>query len=81
MFLYFKYNQAERAHRGLGATIDNPYLSLTRAGGRRFEHLFTFPFEMVYHFLPWSLLVIHFFRKDIRSADPVSIILSLFNLG
>ncbi|HMR42655.1 MAG TPA: hypothetical protein PKC40_02420 [Saprospiraceae bacterium] len=27
-------------------------------------HLFTFPFEMVYHFLPWSVLVIYFFKKE-----------------
>lgn len=27
-------------------------------------HLFTFPFEMVYHFLPWSILVIYFFTKN-----------------
>ena len=28
------------------------------------RHLFTFPFEMWYHFLPWTLLFICFFRKD-----------------
>lgn len=28
-------------------------------------HLFTFPFEMVYHFLPWSLLIVFFVRRDI----------------
>lgn len=28
-------------------------------------HFFTFPFEMVYHFLPWSLLIIYFFRRGI----------------
>ncbi|MCB0804542.1 MAG: glycosyltransferase family 39 protein [Bacteroidales bacterium] len=28
-------------------------------------HLFTFPFEMLYHFLPWSLLVVFLFRKDL----------------
>lgn len=26
-------------------------------------HLFTYPFENIYHFLPWSVLVILFFRK------------------
>lgn len=30
-------------------------------------HLFTFPFEMVYHFLPWSLWIVYFFRRDIVS--------------
>lgn len=28
-------------------------------------HLFTFPFEMVYHFLPWSLLIVYLIRRDI----------------
>ncbi len=28
-------------------------------------HLFTFPFEMIYHFLPWSLLIAYFIRWDI----------------
>ncbi len=28
-------------------------------------HLFTFPFEMVYHFLPWSLLIIYFFNHQV----------------
>lgn len=28
-------------------------------------HLFTFPFEMVYHFLPWSLMIVFFIRTDI----------------
>ncbi len=30
-------------------------------------HLFTFPFEMWAHFLPWTLLAIYFFRKNARS--------------
>jgi len=29
-------------------------------------HIITFPLEMVYHFIPWSLLVIYFFRRDIK---------------
>lgn len=29
-------------------------------------HVFSFPFEMIYHFLPWTLLVIYYFRKDIK---------------
>ncbi len=34
--------------------------------GRTIGHLFTFPFEMTYHFLPWSILVIYLFRRDIK---------------
>jgi 4-amino-4-deoxy-L-arabinose transferase-like glycosyltransferase len=29
-------------------------------------HVFAFPFEMVYHFLPWTVLVIYFFQKNVR---------------
>lgn len=28
-------------------------------------HIFAFPFEMVYHFLPWSLLIIYLWRSDV----------------
>ena len=31
-------------------------------------HLFTFPFEMIYHFLPWSILVVYIFRKEWLSS-------------
>ena len=33
--------------------------------GKTIQHLFTFPFEMVYHFLPWALMIIYFIRRDI----------------
>lgn len=29
-------------------------------------HIFSFPFEMIYHFLPWTLLIIYFIRRDIK---------------
>jgi len=32
--------------------------------GKTVLHLFTFPFEMWYHFLPWTLLAIHLLRKN-----------------
>jgi 4-amino-4-deoxy-L-arabinose transferase-like glycosyltransferase len=28
-------------------------------------HLFTFPFEMLYHFFPWSFLAVYLLRKDL----------------
>lgn len=28
-------------------------------------HFFTFPFEMIYHFLPWSVLIVHFIKKGV----------------
>ncbi|MCC6727065.1 MAG: glycosyltransferase family 39 protein [Saprospiraceae bacterium] len=33
--------------------------------GKTVLHLFTFPFEMLYHFLPWTLLAVYFFRKNV----------------
>ncbi len=45
-------------------------------------HFFTFPFEMIYHFLPWALFVIFFIRKDIlkqiRSNDFITYLLLIF---
>lgn len=35
--------------------------------GETLKHIVAFPFEMVYHFLPWSLFMLFFFRKDILS--------------
>lgn len=32
--------------------------------GKTILHLFTFPFEMAYHFLPWSFLGIYFLKKS-----------------
>lgn len=32
-----------------------------------FLHLFSFPFEMVFHFLPWSFLVIYLFQKKLKT--------------
>ncbi|MEM7574441.1 MAG: glycosyltransferase family 39 protein [Bacteroidota bacterium] len=31
-----------------------------------FGHLINFPLEMTYHFLPWTLLLVFFIRKDLR---------------
>jgi 4-amino-4-deoxy-L-arabinose transferase-like glycosyltransferase len=32
--------------------------------GKTVLHIFTFPFEMWYHFLPWTLLVVYLLRKN-----------------
>ncbi len=31
--------------------------------GETLLHFFSFPFEMIYHFLPWTVMVIYFFKK------------------
>lgn len=62
-FAYAKYN-------GLGvvfATLFNESAKRTAVQyglGETVAHLFTFPFEMWYHFLPWTLLAVYFFRKN-----------------
>jgi 4-amino-4-deoxy-L-arabinose transferase-like glycosyltransferase len=30
------------------------------------KHFLTFPFEFLYHFVPWTIWIIYFLRKDIR---------------
>jgi len=32
------------------------------------HHFFTFPFEFIFHFLPWTILAIYLFRKDSLSS-------------
>lgn len=32
---------------------------------KTFLHLFTFPFEMVYHFVPWSVMMVYLLRRDL----------------
>ncbi len=52
--------------------------------GRTIGHLFTFPFEMTYHFLPWSILVIYLFRKGIKKillANPFVVYCGLIFLA
>jgi hypothetical protein len=33
--------------------------------GETLTHIVSFPFEMIYHFLPWSLMIIYCLRKDV----------------
>ncbi len=43
-------------------------------------HLFSFPFEMTYHFFPWSLLVLCFFDRRVRywmGDDPFIVYLAI----
>ncbi len=63
---YFAYHQYN--------SLDNIFSTLFEESSKRtfvkhgwketVLHLFTFPFEMVYHFLPWSFLIIYFFKKE-----------------
>lgn len=60
--LYHQYNNLSRV---LPVLLDE---SLKRTGVRfgweeTVLHVLSFPFEMVYHFLPWSLLIIYFIGR------------------
>ncbi len=62
-FVYTQYN-----------SLDDLFPQMVKQSTRRtmveygwwptIRHLFTFPFEQIYHFLPWSILVIHLFQKE-----------------
>jgi len=59
-------------------TLDNVFVTLFSESEKRtivnygwfrfVTHLFTFPLEMFYHFFPWSILWIFFFRKGFRKS-------------
>jgi len=61
---YSKYNSLENYFDALWAEsakrtfIDNPFLE-------SIKHIVTFPFEFIYHFLPWTLLVVLLFKKGV----------------
>lgn len=64
--LYHQYN-----------SVENVFATLFRESSKRtvvnygawntIGHFFLFPFEMVYHFLPWSLMALYFIRRDVLS--------------
>lgn len=56
-------------------SLDNVFTTLFRESSKRtvvnygiwntIGHFFLFPFEMIYHFLPWSLMILYFLRRDV----------------
>ncbi len=50
------------------------------------KHFITFPFQFIYHFLPWTVWIIYFVRKDIRQIilnNPfirINLYLFIFNI-
>jgi 4-amino-4-deoxy-L-arabinose transferase-like glycosyltransferase len=53
--------------------------------GKTIQHFFTFPFEMLYHFLPWTLLVLYLFRrtawKQVRQSDFLTFLVLAFGVN
>jgi 4-amino-4-deoxy-L-arabinose transferase-like glycosyltransferase len=64
--LYFWRNQVEP-----GEMLSVMFGETTRRTALRFGilntilHMITFPFEMIYHFLPWSILILFLFKKGV----------------
>ncbi|KAF0203218.1 MAG: glycosyl transferase family [Bacteroidetes bacterium] len=69
---YFQYNTLDNVFTTLFSESEKR--TIINYGWFRFvTHLFSFPLEMFYHFFPWSILWIYFFRKGFRAtlaADP-----------
>ncbi|MBK6965380.1 MAG: glycosyltransferase family 39 protein [Bacteroidales bacterium] len=64
---YFRYNSLDNVFTTLFSESEKR--TIVNYGWVRFvTHLFTFPLEMFYHFFPWSVLWIFFFRKDFRKT-------------
>ncbi len=66
-FYYFLYNGIHDASESFAPLLDQSTRRtvVTHKVLDAIKHFFTYPFENLYHFLPWSLLSILFFRKDL----------------
>ncbi len=63
-FIYHQYNDLSAVFSAL-FTESAKRTVVQYSWGETFGHLFSFPFEQCYHFLPWTLMVFYFFRKGI----------------
>lgn len=63
--LYNEYNSLEAVFTTLFS--ESSKRTVVRFGvAETLLHLVTFPFELIYHFLPWSLVALYFIRRDAR---------------
>lgn len=63
-YLYSQYNVGDRV---LPALMDQSTQRTVLRHGiwKMVKHIFTYPIDNIYHFLPWSVLGVMFLRKDI----------------
>lgn len=61
-FVYDKYNSLIEVFPTLFSESSKRTV-VTHGLWESILHFLTFPFEMVYHFLPWSLFILYFFNK------------------
>jgi len=62
--IYNEYNSLSNVFTTL-VTESSKRTAVNYGIGKTILHLFTFPFEMIYHFLPWSLMIVYFIRRNI----------------
>lgn len=62
---YHQYNDLGIVAQTL-FTESSKRTAVTHGMGKTIQHLFTFPFELIYHFLPWSLLVVYLFHRSTK---------------
>jgi 4-amino-4-deoxy-L-arabinose transferase-like glycosyltransferase len=86
-FIYFTRNHIEPDSIFSTLLGETTRRTVVRFGWERTVlHLFTFPFEMFYHFFPWTILVILLFRKGgfrLIRANPFlnySLLIIIFNV-
>lgn len=64
--IYHQYNSLENVFTTL--LNESSKRTVTNYGiEKTLLHLLTFPFEMVYHFLPWSLFIVYFLKKEAKT--------------
>lgn len=61
--IYDQYNSLENVFATL-FTESSKRTAANFSVGDTIGHLIAFPFELIYHFLPWTLLVLAFLKKD-----------------
>lgn len=62
--VYHQYNALDRVFTTL--LSESSKRTVVRFGvGETFRHLLSFPFEMIYHFLPWTVMAVYLIRRDI----------------
>ena len=62
--IYHQYNSLDHVFTTL--VSESSKRTVVRFGIKEtILHLLSFPFEMIYHFLPWAVMVIYLIRKDV----------------
>lgn len=83
---YFAYNQINPLETVFKTLFtESTKRTVVRFGmGETIRHFFTFPFEMLYHFVPWSLFSFFLWRKDVLALirrQPLVLYFSLIFLA